>query len=69
MVRTFSFPARPSSTSARTDVEDDEEDDEVADDVEIDLTQLNPLSPEVISKQATINIGAQCSCAFLGYRS
>jgi hypothetical protein len=26
--------------------------------LQIDVTQLNPLSPEVIQKQATINIGA-----------
>lgn len=27
-----------------------------------DATELNPLTPEVISRQATINIGQYCSC-------
>lgn len=39
----------------------------------LDVTKLNPLSPEVISRQATINIGAWargvvCGAALLGLR-
>lgn len=33
--------------------------------IKIDVTQLNPLSPEVIQKQATINIGALFASALL----
>lgn len=33
-------------------------DEEKMPEIDIDVTSLNPLSPEVIQKQATINIGA-----------
>jgi len=56
--------------TARSDASDSEDDDvqqvgsklnelELVEEVDIDVESLNPLSPEVISKQATINIGKQ----------
>lgn len=38
---------------------------ELVEEVEIDVESLNPLSPEVISRQATINIGEYCSAPLL----
>lgn len=54
--------------TARSDASDSEDEDvqqvgsklnelELVEEVDIDVESLNPLSPEVISKQATINIG------------
>jgi hypothetical protein len=36
-------------------------DEEPIPEINVDVSKLNPLSPEVIEKQATINIGQACS--------
>ncbi|KAG1821313.1 hypothetical protein EV424DRAFT_1401002, partial [Suillus variegatus] len=40
-----------------SDSEEEEEQLEDVPKIDIDITKLTPLSPEVISKQATINLG------------
>lgn len=39
----------------------DEDDEEQIPEIKLDVSKLNPLSPEVIEKQATINIGQSSS--------
>lgn len=59
MASTARSPLHQASTAEHSDESEDELEAPVdrTELVEIDVTTLNPLSPEVISKQATINIG------------
>jgi hypothetical protein len=54
-----------SESGSEGSIENDNENKETFPEITIDVTKLNPLSPEVIQKQATINIGACVSLCFV----
>lgn len=67
-------PASESGSGSESESEDDSasengqdvqivDDEEQIPEVKLDVSKLNPLSPEVIEKQATINIGQSSLCA------